>query len=143
MEFLKRNFAILIAIVAIVPVILLFPIPHTRFREVLVKTFGCGTTLQDGDSITQNWIDMQIITEIVIDIQSTEEVVVSISNGTFVLYSYNNTVHAFSGIFSSEKYIVSVINPIWSGTALSTDMTGSIKAYQFDREIEWLPWWMT
>ena len=143
MKYLKRNCVILIAIVAIVAVVLAFPTPHTRFREVLVKTFGCATTLQEGDSISQNWIDMQNITKIVIDIQSTEEVVVSISNGTVVLYSYNDTIHAFSGIFSSNSYIVSVTNPIWSGTGLSTDMTGSIKAYHFDRETEWLPWWIS
>ena len=85
---------------------------------------------------------MQNITKIVIDIQSTEEVEVLISNKTVVLYGYNDITHAFSGIFSSKSYIVSVINPIWSGTGLSTDLTGSIKAYHFDRETEWLPWWM-
>ncbi len=142
MECLKRNYSVLLAIVAIVAVGLAFPTPHRRFREVLVETFGCDTTLQDGESISQNWVDMQNITRIVIDVESTEEVVVSISNETFVLYSYNDTIHALSGVFSSKSYLVSVTNPIWSGTGLSTDMAGSIKAYHFDRETEWIPWWM-
>jgi hypothetical protein len=142
-DYLKRIYVLFIAVVALGAVTLAFPTPHTRFREALVHTFGCTIALQDGGAISQEWMDMQNSTKIVIDIQSTEEVVVTISNGTMVLYSANDTIHAFSGIFSSNSYIVSVKNPIWSGTGLSTDMTGSIEAYRFDRQTEWLPWWMS
>ena len=138
----RNKVPVLIFVIVVLVVIGVFPTPHSRFREFLVKTFDCSTTLQDGDSISQNWVDMQNITKIVVDIQSTEEVEVLISNETYVLYGYNNTNHNFSGIFSSTSYIVSVINPIWSSTGLSAEVTGSIKAYHFERETEWLPWWM-
>ena len=131
-----------LSVVIVVFTVLVCPTPHTRFREFLVKTFDCSTTLQDGDSISQNWVDMQNITKIVIDLQSTEEVEVLISNQTVVLFGYNDTIHVFSGIFSSNSYSVSVINPMWSGTDLSAEITGSIKAYHFERETEWLPWWI-
>ena len=44
----------ILSVVIVVLAVLVFPTPHTRFREFLVKTFDCSTTLQDGDSISQN-----------------------------------------------------------------------------------------
>lgn len=139
---MKRNHIIILIIIIAVVVVVAFPTPHIRLKQDLVKTLDCSTTLADGQSLGQGWVDMLDKTKIVIDIQSSESVDVTINGGTITLYSQSGKIHAYTNTYSFASYTVSVINPTWFGTGPAAVMTGSIKAYHVYNETVWWPWWM-
>lgn len=138
---MKRSYLIGLLIILVVAVTF-FPTPHLHTKQDLVKTLDCSTTLEDGDSISQNWVDMQDQTKIIIDVQSTESVDVALTNGTTIIYSQSGTVHAYTDTHSETAFTVSVTNPTIFGTGPAANMTGSIEGYHLCEVQEWLPWWM-
>lgn len=142
---MKRNYIILIVIVAVV--LVAFPTPHTREKQDLVKTLDCSRTLQDGESLQELWVDMQDETRIVIHIESSEPVQVLISTSGYLgtlypLYIQEKKVHYLSAIFSYNSYEIFIENPTIFATGPDAVMSGSIKAYHIYETQEWLPWWM-
>ena len=139
----QRNL-LLITIIALVVIGVAFPTLHTRTVEELVKTLDCNRTLGDGESLSQEWTNMQGKLKIVISISSTEEVQVLISAtdpGTFSYTSESQKTHEYQEISSHSTWNVTVWNPTWSGNGSSAEMSGSIDAYLIETQ-EWLPWWM-
>ena len=137
---MKQIYVSLIVIVAILLVV--FPTPHPYLKEDLVKTVDCSTTLQDGWSISDGWVDMQDLTKIIVDIHSSESVNVVIQSGSTYIYSQSGNTHAYTDTRSENAYVVSVTNPTLLGMGPSADVTGDIRAYHIYNETQLLPWWM-
>lgn len=139
---MKRNSIIILIVIVAIALIFVVPTPHVRAKEVLVKTFDCSTTLQDGYYITQGWVDLKDKTKVVIDIQSSQSVDVSVKSGTLPVYSQSGAVHAYSFTTSLTSFVFTVTNPTWLGTGPSAVITGDIKGYHIYNETVWLIWWM-
>ena len=156
---MKRSYIAIIVIVAIV--LMTFPILHARTRQEsyieyeavtltdFVKTLDCLHTLQDDDTLHEDWTDMPNEAKIVIDIESSEYVNVKLTDGHGgVFYTKNKKVHNATFIRSNQfpnfmgsqppydpegtdaNFDISITNFQGYGQGDSADMTGSIKAYR-------------
>ncbi len=179
---MKRSYIILTCIVAVV--LVTFPIPHSRTRQEsyieyetvtttdLVSYLDCSNTLQDDDTLHEDWTDMPNEAKIVVDIESSEYVNVKLTDGHGVFYDAFKKVHNATFIRSNQfpyfmgshppyepegtdaTFDLSVTNLLHFGQGDSAVMTGSIKAYHVHETQEevtkyrtvpyeqWLPWWM-
>lgn len=154
---MSQRYLLLIATIALVVIGAIFPTPHTRTVEDLVETLDCEGSLEDGESLSVVWTNMQGNTKIVVSILSNEDVQVlltGINSESYTFYSLSQKTHGVEHTREYPSYNVTVWNPTWSGYGCdvctpvwsddgsSAEMTGSIEAYHVYEIQEWLPWWM-
>lgn len=154
---MSQRYRLLIAIIVLVVMGIVFPTPHTRTVEDLVETLDCNRTLQDGESLSVAWTNMQGNTKIVVSITSSEDVQVRLkgmNSESDTFYNYYQKTHGVQYTREYPSYNVTVWNPtssgygcdvcgpIWTGDGSPAEMSGTIQAYHVYEIQEWLPWWM-
>ena len=146
-------------------VLVTFPIPHSRTRQEsyieyeavtktdLVETLDCSNTLQDDDTLHEDWTEMPNEAKIVVDIESSEYVNVKLTDGhRGVFYTKNKKVHNATFIRSNQfqylsgyyppydpegtdaNFDISITNFQGYGQGDSAVMSGNIEAYRVYEE---------
>ena len=139
----RRNWLLIALVIVVVIIVAVFPTLHVRSVEDLVETLDCNRTLEDGESISAEWTDMQFKSQVITSISSNENVTVSITAEDPGQYTYNSEAKKsfeLQEITTKSNWNMIVMNPADNGSPAT--MSGSIKAYRLETE-EWLPWWMT
>ena len=131
---MSRRSWYLIAIITLVVIVAVFPTLHIRAVEDLVETLDCNRTLEDGESISAEWTDMQFKSKVTMSITSNEEVTVSITAedpGEYTFNSEAKKAHEHQEISTHSTWNVTVLNPTDNGSPAT--MSGSITAYRLEK----------